>query len=69
MRAMRGRVVEGELVEIGGGDAGLHFGHQQVQHFGGQPAGPAHALEILRMVHRHREMGAARRFEHLAVEA
>ena len=40
--------------------------HQQVQHLGGQPAGPAHALEILRLVQRHREMGAlARGFEHL----
>ena len=42
---------------------GLHQGHQQVQHLGGQPAGPAHALEIGRAVHGHGEMRLARGLE------
>ena len=56
-------IVVGELVEIFGGDARLHFGHQQVEHLGRQPSGAAHALEIGRIVQRHREMGAAGGFE------
>ena len=65
--AMRGGVVEGQLVEIFGGDAGLHLGNEQVEHLGGQPAGAAHALEVLRLVQSHREMGPAGRFEHIGL--
>ncbi len=43
---------------MGGGDAGLDLGHQQVEHLGGDPPGPAHALEILRPVQGDGEMGA-----------
>ena len=42
---------------MGGGDAGLHLRHEQVQHLGREPARAAHALEILGAVQRDREMG------------
>ena len=60
-------VVIGHLVQRGGGDARLDQGHQQVQHLGGQAAGPAHALEIRRLVQGDGEMGLAGGFENLGL--
>ena len=65
--AMGDDVVIGHLVQLGGGDARLHQRHQQVQHLGGQAAGPAHALEIRRIVQGDREMGLAGGVEDLVV--
>ena len=62
------RVFEGKSVERRRGHARLHFGNQKVQHLRRQPAGPAHALEILRPVRRHREGGTPRHFDGIAVE-
>ena len=64
---MRRRIVKGELVEIFGRDAGLHFRDHQVQNFGSQAAGAAHTLEILRLMEGDRKMRPAGRFEHFGV--
>src|SRR5258706_12803516 len=45
-RAVRDRVFVGDLVERGGGYAGPHFRDEEIEHFGGEPSGVAHALEI-----------------------
>src|SRR3954469_13721757 len=63
--AMGDDVVISGLVQGGGGDTRFDQRHQQVQHLGGQPAGPAHTLEIGGIVHRNREMGLAGGFENL----
>ena len=47
-RAMGDRVIVGDLVQFGGGDAGLDQRHQHVQHLGSQAAGLAHAFKIRR---------------------
>ena len=39
--------VEDEIVQRLGGDAGLHMRDEHVERLGRQPAGEAHALEIL----------------------
>ena len=65
--AMGDDVVIGQLVERGGGDARLHLRHQQVQHFGGQPAGPAHALEIRRARAGSRRNGPCARLRKVSV--
>jgi len=54
--AMGNDIVIRHLVQGGGGDARFHQGHQKVQHFGGQAAGPAHALEFSRIVQSHGEV-------------
>src|SRR4029077_12824481 len=40
-------VVVTELVELGGADAGLDMGRDEVERLGRQPTGTAHALETL----------------------
>ncbi len=50
---------------MGGGDAGLHFGDQEIEHFGRQPSGAAHALETRRIVDGDGEAGAPGGFERL----
>jgi len=57
--AMGDDVIISHLVQGGGGDPGFHQRHQQVQHLGGQPSGPAHALEIARLMQGDGKMGLA----------
>ncbi len=48
-------VVVADAVQLGGGDAGLDVGSDDVEHFGGQAAGHPHQLDFLRSfeVHGH----------------
>ena len=65
--AMGDDIVIGQLVNMGGGDAGLHLRHQHVQNLGGQPAGAAHAFEIGGLVDRDGKMRLAGRLENLVL--
>ena len=64
-RAVIAHIFVSDLVERRGGHAGLHRGHHQIEHFGGQPARPAHALERFRPMDRNGERRAARGFENM----
>jgi hypothetical protein len=60
-------IIIGRLVQGLGGNAGLHQGGDEVQDLGGQPAGPAHAVEILLAVQGDGKMGLAGGVEDIAV--
>jgi len=64
---MGGGVVESQLVEVFGRHARLHFGNEQVQHFGGQSPRSAHPYEVARVVQGHRKMGATGGFKHIRI--
>ena len=52
--------VVAQPVELAGGDARFDTGCDEIESFGRQPAGPAHAVEIGCIVQLHQRAGATR---------